>query len=89
MFDPDLIEEQPPEQQAAIRGAVMTLLSTGVLHAQKERLFSRVLHGSDTEDKEALAERILEYRKQTNVLETLIQLGEQYKEEDSQREQQS
>lgn len=77
MFDPDLIESYPPETQETIKVAVTSLFSTGVLEAQKERLYGRVLQGSDSEKPEDLVKRILEFRKQSYALTSLIQLATQ------------
>lgn len=78
MIDPDLIQTLPAEQQAAVREAIVVLVSTGLLRKQIERLLVRVAQGSDTEDKEKLMEKILDYRRQSHTLEALQQMGERF-----------
>lgn len=73
MIDRDLIESHPLRDK--IREAIANLVATGVLDAQEQRLQAQLLNGSDEEDKEKLAERVLEFRKQRTGILTLRQIG--------------
>lgn len=79
MFDPDLLEELPVDKRELVHQGILLLVSTGVLQLQKQRLFARIAEGADDEDKEKLSERILEYRRESHGIESLIQLGEELK----------
>lgn len=76
MIDSDLIDELEPEMRLAVRQALMSLAHSGILHAQRERLFRRVAHGSDTEDSETVAQAVLNYRRVAHGLESLQQAGD-------------
>lgn len=81
MIDPDLLDEFSNEEQHQIKGAIMTLASSGILLAQKERLFRRIAEGSDTQAVDDIASSILAYRKDSHGLVQLHQQGEEYLQE--------
>lgn len=87
MIDPDLLESYPREIRDSIREAILVLATTGVLEAQRQRLFARVAEGSDNEEEKVLGDKILSYRKQSHALIALQQMGESIKMEiDNERE---
>lgn len=81
MIDPDLLDTYSPEERGMIREALAKLAATGVLMAQRQRLFARVAEGADNEDEKALGDKIISYRKQSHALLALHQQGESILEE--------
>jgi hypothetical protein len=81
MFDPDLIDSYPPETRGMIRQSLALLASTGVLLAQKQRLFARIAEGADNEDEVTLSGRIIVYRREAHALQYLHDQGLEYLEQ--------
>ena len=72
MVDDDLIRANP----LAMEGIRM-LHHSGVLKLQQERLLSQLASGDADESNESLAERVKVFRRQSQSLEALIQMGQQ------------
>lgn len=78
MIDPDLLQQLEPNVRLEVKRAIGLLANCGILLAQKERLLARLAQGSDEEDVEKTAKRVLDYRKQSGWLVGLHQMGESY-----------
>lgn len=76
MIDRDLIESLDAFNKHEVTNAIAMLAMSGILKLQGERLLAQLAAGSDSESEEAVAKRVLTYRKQAHALLALQQLGE-------------
>ena len=81
MVDPDLIDDNLLAQQG-----LAFLAESQILVKQKQRLLERLASGDSNEKDEILLERIKEYRIQMGFIETLSELGEQFRRKESDNE---
>jgi hypothetical protein len=77
MIDPDLIDGNLLAQQG-----LSFLAESGVLRAQQQRLAERVTHGDADEADASLLESIRRFRREARNLESLQELGDNYREGD-------
>lgn len=85
MFDTDIIDKLPDHERIAVRQAVMTLVTTGVIQHQSERIITQLAAGYAQETDEKLMDRIRLARQQNAALEGLKALGESYLQEEKDR----
>ena len=81
MIDRDLIDSMPDDQAKIIRGAIVTLASSGILTAQMQRMFARLAEGNIDQEVADLADNIKDYRFKVAGLRALQQFGESILEE--------
>lgn len=81
MIDSDLIEELNETQLPAVKSAIATLASTGILESQLDRMFLRLSEGAYDQNPDDLAKEIADYRWRASGLRALQQLGESFLEE--------
>ena len=78
MLDPDLIESNPTAQLG-----LKMLAASGVLAEQMVRLQQRLLSGDPDEKTDDLIKKVLEFRNQNRNIAALIELAEQYVQEET------
>jgi len=81
MIDRDLIESYPEAEAKIILGAIGTLANCGILKAQLERMFHRLVEGDIDQEVADLADAIKDYRFKAAGLRALQQFGESILEE--------
>lgn len=77
MVDVDLIESAGAE----VKRAFAVIAASGVLQKQIARLAESILEGSDSESPIDIAEKIVNYRRESHALATMQYIGERYNEE--------
>lgn len=76
MFDPDIFESMPDHERIAVRNAIATIATSGIIERQLTRQFERLSEGDESEDIESLSHNILQYRKDSHGLKSLLTLGQ-------------
>lgn len=64
MINRSLLTELTPDLQAAVESSVKTIGGSGVLEIQLAQAFESIVSGALDEDADALAARILQYRRE-------------------------
>lgn len=76
MISLDLLDQLPENERDSVAAAIKTIANSGLIATQRQQNYARVLQGADTEEPEKLAERIMEYRRNTNALATFEHLAQ-------------
>jgi hypothetical protein len=79
MIDLESFGELTPDQQAAVRSAMLTICNSGVIKIQQDRNYLRILDGAADEDEVSLAKRIIEFRKSQYGLDAFLLATQQIK----------
>jgi hypothetical protein len=83
MIDRSLLRQLPPDLDAAVQNAILTIANSGVVEMQLSQAFESVVSGSVSEDPTELASKILQYRRENHGLIALKELADQLKKESS------
>jgi hypothetical protein len=78
MIDEDIVENLESGFRQEVQYALAILVQSGVIQLQMDRLKEQLMLGNSSEPVSAVAERVLEFRKNHQALESLEELGSRY-----------
>ena len=77
MIEKEIIDSLPDHEKANVVAGLMLLGASPIFELQRQALVARLVEGSDSEQPDLLANRIVETRRKTHALTELQQLCEQ------------
>lgn len=81
MIDADVVAAMAPHTRLQAKESLKALALSGVIQLQLELELQRLLNGAESEEDTKVAQRVLEYRRRTAALTSLLSLGQTYLEE--------